>query len=418
MHKIVILGGGFGGLNVALQLEKRARRLGECEIILVDRRGEHLYTPLLYEVATGFLDAEGPECRGELRGGVCINLEQFRTIIGMKHIHFKRGDVQAIDVSAKTVTINNEVVAYDDLVLALGSETAFYDIPGLEDHAYPLKHLGHAFTLRDRLHACLNAYREGKDDKIEIVVGGAGATGTEFAAELAHYLHNLEQTNVIRRGDWSIRLVDALPMILMNFSDDLRGLALKRLASLGVTVATDTKIKSVTDTSLTVEHGGKEERWSTDVTVWCGGIKPASVLASLQLPKGPKGHLMVDEMLQVRGVNNVYSLGDCAQMGSDGTVAPALAQAAIKEAGALAENLVRHRGGDKMVPWHVPNAWHSLLPMGGKYAIGKIGSITVKGWLGYMLRKIVDLAYWKNVLPLRYAFKVWTRGAMTYMKND
>ncbi len=373
----------------------------------------------MYEVATGFLEAEGPDCRGELRGGVCINLEQFRTIVGPKHITFHRGEVTGVDVASKSVLLGNgDKISYDDLVIALGSETAFYGIPGLEEHAYPFKHLGHAFKLRDKLHACLEAYRQGKDNKIEIVVGGAGATGTEFAAELAHYLHGLERASHINTGDWSIRLVDALPNILMNFSDPLRALALKRLASLGVTVATDTKVKSATDKILVVERQGKEETWNADVIVWCGGIKPANVLEALVIPKGPKGHVDVDEMFAVRGVENIYALGDCSQIAIFGGFAPALAQAATQEARALAENVVRHVENRSQIAWVAPKQWHSLLPMGGKYAIGQLGPIRVSGVLGYLARKVVDLNYWKSVLPMRFALKVWTRGAMTYMKND
>lgn len=413
VHRIVILGGGFGGLLTALELERRCGRIGACQIILVDRSSEHVYTPLLYEVASGFLQEPGRICRGELKGGVCVSFEQYREIIGSRHVQFVRDEVVGLERSRKQVLLKqHEPITYDDLVIALGSETNDYGIAGLAQYGFPLKSLHEAYKLRGRLHLFLERYRDGVEEKVTIVVGGAGATGVELAGELGNFFQKLTQEQVIKEGAWSIRLVETGPQILAAFNPRVRSIAHARLRKLGVEVMVNTKIDSILEGAIVLSMDGRTSKTEADIVVWCGGVRPSSMLAKFGFLLGPKGHLDVDEYLRVKGEEEIFALGDAT------AIAPPLAQAAIAQAGALAENLVRHREGRTLRSWKSQKSWPAIIPVGGRFAIMEIGGFVLQGRLGYWARKMADARYLFRILPFKEAWHVWSQGARTYLKND
>ncbi len=418
-RKIVILGAGFGGLKTALDLEKFCTGLGECEITLVDRRSEHLYTPLLYEVASGFLSKPNHLCRGALRQGVCVSYDAYKTILRSKWVKFKHGEVVGLDTPAQEVHLGGgERLSYDVLLVALGSEVAYYGIAGLKEYGFPLKNVRDALNVRERIFRLLERYRTGVDPFFSIVVGGGGATGVEFAAEIAHHFRELEQQKFLKKGGWSVTLVDQATDVLMAFPKALRSCAQARLESLGIRVLLNTVVKEVTADAVMVETEGKKMRLEADVTVWCGGIKPSSTLESLGLPLGPKGHLIVDETLRVSGSTNIFAIGDNAQIKAGEGFVPALAQAAFTEAGHVAKNISLHLQEKELLPWVPPTSWWSIVPLGGKYAAAQIGPFKMMGTTAYVLRKLADLRYWLMILPVVDAFRVWFSGASTYIKND
>jgi len=422
-HRVVILGGGFAGLNVALLLEKCCGAFSESpiEIILVDRHPEHLYTPLLYEVASGFLETPSRVCRGGLRQGLCVGFEEFRTIIGSKMIHFHAGDVEGVDPARNVVHLKGqEDLTYDDLVIALGSETNFFGINGLQTHAFALKSLREAFAIRSALHDFLDRYREGKEEKLQVVVGGAGASGTEFAAEVANFFQRLQREGVLQSQSWSVQLVEMGPEILSMCAREVARAASNRLANLGVEVLRSTRIEEVTERSIRLLNSAGIQELEADVVVWCGGIKPSQVLKQCGVPLGPKGHVMIDDTFLVQGLSNVFALGDAAQFQDPHTkeFVPSLAQAAIAQAEIVAQNIAQHLENKPLMRWHPPHYWPFILPLGGVYAIATIGRFTLRGPLAYLLRKGADLRYLLRILPFFYAMKVWFEGAKTYLKND
>lgn len=412
-HRIVILGGGFGGLITALELERRCGRIGACEILLVDRRSEHVYTPLLYEVASGFLREPGRVCRGTLKGGVCVSFEQYREIIGSKRVQFVKDEVVGLDRASKRVLLKeHEPIAYDDLVIALGAETNDYGIKGLVRYAFPLKSLHEAYTLRARLHAFLERYRDGVEERLCVVVGGAGATGVELAGEVGNFFRRLTQEGVLKKSDWSVRLVESGPEILAPFDPRVRAAARKRLRELGVEIQVNTKIHEVKEHAVALTTDGITQEREADVVVWCGGIRPSQTLYHLDLPLGPKGHVDVGATLCVKGETEVFALGDAT------AVAPPLAQAAIQQASVLAENLVRHREGRSLLAWRAPKRWPAIIPVGGQFAILSFHGWVLVGRLGFLARKVADARYLFRILPPREAWQVWWKGARTYLQND
>lgn len=421
-HRIVIVGAGFAGLRTALELEKRCARIRQCEILLIDRNAAHLYTPLLYEVATGEPEQADAACAGELRQGLCVRFDDYVNIVKKKHVRFRRATVTSIDAGGKTVTLNGgERVSYDDLVVAVGSEPATYGVPGVSEHARMMKTLGNGFEIRDRLHAFLKNRRNGSREPFSLVVAGAGATGTEFVAETANLFRRFVEDGVLQRADYRLTLVEAGPNILAMLPESVRQRARDRLVALGVDVMTGTKLKRVGVATVTVADAqDTESEIPADLTVWTAGIKPSASLAAWGLPVDERGSVKVSAGFAVEGVANVYALGDCVSFLHPRTKqrVPALAQAATREGAVVAENVARKLERKMPMLWNPPERWVSAIPLGGRYAIADFGWLRLYGRLGYAVRKLADLQYFLSILPPREAWKLWRTGGKAYAKND
>jgi len=423
-HRVVILGAGFAGLRVALELEKRCARMGTCDITLIDRGPHHVYWSLLYEVCTGLENTAGEEC-DDLEAGICVRMEEYVSILRKKHIRFLRGEAVGLNAETREVMLANGTrVPYDDVVTAIGTGTATFNIPGVEEHAFTMKSVEHALTIRKRLGEFLAAYTHGTEARISVLVAGAGATGTEFSAELGNFFHRLVQSGILRPSDFEIRLVEAGPDILSMCGPSIRSRARERLQALGVTIMTDTKVTKLEEGKITlaVKAGDQEETnvYEADVVVWSGGIKPHAAIKALGLPTDEKGFVLVEPTFEVKGMPNAYALGDCAAIvhPASGKRVPALAQAAVKEAAIVAENIVRALERKGLMTWTPPERWITVVPLGGKYAIADFGSFHLWGIVGFAVRKAADLLYFLSILPPVPAFKLWAKGAAVYAKND
>lgn len=406
-HKIVIVGAGFAGLRTALELAKRRARLKAFEITLIDRNAAHAYTPLLYEVSSGELDASNAACAGELRSGVSVPLGPHVRALKKSPIRFCRADVAGIDWEQRQVRLSRgEPVPFDDLIIAAGVESSDGGVPGAHAFALPMKTLHDAFRVRARIHGLLEAYARGERARVAVTVVGGGPTGVEFAAETANAFARLERDGAVRKGDASVSLAQAGPDILPASSPKVRAIALERLARLGVTVRTNTRLDAPPTEG--------------DAVVWTAGVRPIRALAEWGLPVDERGYVTVDKTFAVEGKKNVHALGDCAAFFHPKTKArvPALAQAAVREAGVVAENVVRHLERKLPMSWNPPERWISVIPLGGAYAVADFGWMRLSGISGYAVRKLADLSYFLSILPPREAWKRWREGSMVYNKND
>lgn len=422
VHRIVIVGGGFGGLRTALEIEKRCARLKACAITLIDRNAEHLYTPLLYEVSSGALEASAKTCAGELRSGVCVEFDAYTNIVRKRHMRFVRGEVAGIDREERVVTlVNGEQIPYDDLVVAVGVETATYGIPGVAEYACSMKTLRDAFGIRKRIHAFVDAYKAGEEKRISIAVVGGGATGVEFSAETANFFNRLARQGILQAADFDITLLEAGGDILTAFSPAVRTRARRRLASLGVKVLVETKLKEVKAGSVVfLAKGGSVAEAEADVTVWTAGVQPLADVKEWGLPVDERGFVRVDRAFAIDGMKNAYALGDCAAFVHPKTKArvPALAQVAVREAGIVAENIARHLERKAPTLWNPPERWVAVVPLGGAFALADFGWFCVCGRAGYAVRKLADLQYFLSILPVREAWRMWRTGSKVYLRND
>ncbi len=421
-HKIVIVGAGFGGLRTALELAKRKVRLKAFEITLVDPRPEHLYTPLLYEVSSGDLELSSDACVGELQSGACVQIDAVRNIIKKRNIRFAQGSVATVDATEQNVVLSTgETIPYDDLVIAVGVESATYGIAGADRYALPMKTLKDAFAIRQRMFEFIRSYKDGKAKHLSILVVGGGASGTEFASETANFFHRMVDEETLLRWDYDISLVEAGPDILSMFPAPVRHCARERLHALGINVLAATKLKSVEANAVTLERAdGTAVRHDADVIVWTAGVKPLDAVKGWNLPVDERGFIKVTPNFLVEGSKNVYAIGDCASFVHPKTKkrVPALAQAAVKEAAIVAENIARTLERKLPMSWTPPERWITVVPMGGAYAIADFGWFHLTGILGYLVRKVADLQYFISILPIDEAWRLWSSGAKVYRKND
>lgn len=385
-----------------------------------------MYWPLLYEVCTALEETDPKDvCADDLQAGICLRVDDYVNILRKKRVRFLRGDVQGVDREQKVVKLDGgRTVPFDVIVFALGTTTATFNIPGVAEQAYTMKSVEHALAIRERLKSFINAYVHGEEARISVLVAGAGPTGTEFSAELGNFFHRLVKSGILRPADFEIRLVEAGPDILPMCSPAIRARARERLAELGVSIMTDTKVTKLEKGRITLEmktEKGEETRdFEADVVVWSGGIRPLDIIKALDVQLDEKGYISVEPTLEVKGFEQAFALGDCAGIVHpvSGKRVPALGQAAVKEAAIVAENITRRLQRVGLVSWTPPERWITVVPLGGKYAIADFGAFHLHGLMGYAVRKAADLLYFLSVLPLVQAVQLWMKGAVVYMKND
>lgn len=260
-HRIVILGGGYGGLNVALELERRLSRLrrSDWEILLVDRYGYHQHIILLHEVAANSItprDATVP----------------FSRLLRGKRIGFLQGEVAGADLEQRSVAFDGKRVPYDHLVLALGSETDFFGIPGLRQNSFGLKSIDEALAIHAQVRRAFTlaeaAPPEERRALLTFVVGGGGFTGVEMAGELADWLPELAEEHRIPMPEVRLTVVEASTTILVGFGRRPIRMAREKLAAKGVELKVGTPLVRAEPGLV---HLGSGEAIPTRTLIWVGG---------------------------------------------------------------------------------------------------------------------------------------------------
>lgn len=409
--KILILGGGFGGVRAALDLE---RYLGDrAEITLIDRNGYHLFIPAIYEVASARVMR--PDIfASELRSTVAI---PYAEIFHDRHINFIQAEIQTIDLEGKQVTTSaGTLLDFDYAVLAMGSETADFGIPGVGEYACQFR------TVQDALqiHQKIEEFFEKQDNlhrPIRIAIIGAGFSGVELAAEIATYTRRhkqrLESDQLAR-----VYLFEATPTILGMIEKEEREIIRRRLTRLGVIIKENSTIESVHSGTVALKTG---ERFDCDLVVWTAGIQAIKFLrsvAGLQLTE--YGKIIVSEHLHLPNHENIFAIGDNIEFIDRQTQkpTPSLAYLAIQQGQIAARNIANHIEGKEMLA-HKPFYGTWIAPVGRRYAIANLGRGRVfKGFLGWIVRELVDLRYFLSILPLGRALKVFFRDLWIFSRND
>ena len=340
MKRVVIVGGGFAGLHLVRRLEGRLRA-GEAQITMLDRNNFHLFTPLLYQVATGELPphAVAYPLRVPLAGD-----------------RFVRAEVEAIDLDAKVVRSSEGEFRYDIVVIAPGSVTNDYGIAGVKEHTLTVKWLTDGRALRHRI---LSVFEEAgaehdpqkRRELLSFAIVGAGPVGVELAASLRdlmdHTLRGIYPTIDFDREP-HITLVDGADRVLPQMNPKLSGIAARRLKRLGVEIRLGTLVQSVSAEGIDTRDG-RSLRAKT--VVWAGGVRINPLLTPLALQKSKDGRLVVDEYLRASGRDDVLSFGDAAAFEFQGKLLPMLAQVAVLQAPAAAMNLIHLVRGEPLEPY-------------------------------------------------------------------
>jgi len=384
--RILVVGGGFGGLYAARGLEKRLPA-GMAEVVLVNPENFMLYTPLLPEAASGTIEPRH----------VVVPLRRV-----LRRTRLIVGKVTGIDVDKRVCEVKppegeTRTYAWDYLVLAPGSVSRLLPIPGLREHARGFKTLPEGIYLRNHVLQQLEL-ADATDDADErrtrctFVVVGAGYAGTELVGELQSLTTRaLKAYPGLRPRDIRWILVDAAPQIMPELGRDLSRIALRTLRERGIEVRLETQVKEVGPDWVRLSDG---DDIPTRTFVWTAGVTPHPMLARIGLPADDKGRLVVDEYLRVHGREDVFALGDSARVpdrAAPGGFAPPTAQHALREAKACAANLAASLGEGHAQPFRFKGL--GLLVNLGEYkGVGRALGVPLSGFAGWFVTRTYHLA--------------------------
>lgn len=422
--KIVILGAGFGGVKAAFELCKKLDRLklgDKYELILVDKNKYHTYTPTLYEIATTSKDLAN---QIELKHIVTFHLDE---ILKGKNITILNNAVSKVDLLEGDIHFEDKTkLKFDYLILALGAEPNYFGIPGLQENSLPLKSFLDALKIRD---AIWSKIEEGAK-KIRIVIGGGGSTGVELAGEIKSWLCQLEEE--LHKCDATVSIIEGMPTVLNGFDERIVNKVTKRLRKIGVELLTGEFIAKAEPEKVILKSGRIVEY---DILIWTGGVKAASLMGELPLKKEQRGKVVAESQMEclpqspdLKLYGKIYGLGDaiCFYNPTTNKPIPLLAEAAINGAEIVAHNIVEDikvaEGISKKANHKIfrpKDEYPYVIPVGGKYAVAKLGPLVISGFAGWLLKGLVELYYMLfNVLPPLKAIKVWLKGLAIFVKND
>ncbi len=404
--RILVIGAGFGGLFAARALKNQA-----VDVLLIDRQNYHLFTPLLYQVATCGLEAE--EIAYPVRG-------IFRN---RSNINFLLGEVTGIDTADKIVSVRTNGTtrreAYDYLILAAGSVSNYFGNEEIERESFELKSLDDAVTLRNHILRMFEraAWTDDEDERhtlTTLVVVGGGPTGLETAgalAELYEHVLSKEYANLSPR----IVLVEAVDRLLAAFPKPLQRAAYQQVEALGVEVLLDKRVDGVSPGEVRISDG---TIIPTHTLIWTAGVKASPLAQMLDLPLQKGGRIAVKPTMEVEALPDVYVVGDMAHLEDpDGQPYPMLIPVAQQQGRLAARNILRRIAGEEAQPFHYFDRG-IMATVGRSRAVAYIfNRVQLSGyiaWLAWLGLHLVTLMGFRNRLNV---FVNWLWNYLTYDRS-
>ena len=392
-HRVLILGGGFAGVETARHLERLTRRRDDVEVWLVSRENFSLFTPLLPEVCSGMLEAR--HCVTALRAQLRRPSSWAVT-----------AEVEAIDLDAKRVTViggdgHPHRLNYDSLVIALGGETATFGIKGIHEYAVGMKTLADAFALRNRViemleRADLETDPAERAALLTFVVGGAGFSGVETAGEVEDFVRHVRRRFYpkIRPDEVTCHLVELKDQVLPEMPAEMGKYAARKLRERGYQLRLGTAIREVREDGVVVGEG---ELIPTRTVIWTGGVQPSQVVGEAGIEVDKAGRAVVQATLATNR-DGVWAIGDCARIPdvvSSGAYHAPTAQNAVREAKRLARNVVASIDGRRqgVEPFRYRTIG-TLASIGHRTGVGVVFGIRVRGWIAWFMWRGY---YWSRV---------------------
>jgi NADH dehydrogenase len=382
---VVVVGGGFSGLACARALEG-----APVDVLLLDRHNYHLFTPLLYQVATSLLNPSDIAY-------------PFRTIFRRsRNVRFRQARVDGIDMDRRVVrTQTGEEIDYDVAVLATGSENNYFSNEELARHTVGMKVLSEATRLRNHVLSCLElATRATSEEQrrayLTFVIAGGGPTGVEYAGALAELLDMVLGRDYpeLRRSDARIILVEGLERLLGAFHPKLGAYALRTLGSRGVEVKTSTLVRSATGDRVELSDGSVV---ATRTAVWSVGVRPVDPVDHAD--RSPSRRRRVDERLRLAGHPEIFVIGDAASVTVEGGELPMLSPPAMQAGRYVARSIrARAAGQDAPQPFRYVDKG-TMATIGRRAAVADLHGLKLRGtigWLAWLLVHIYDLIGFRN----------------------
>ena len=381
-RRVVVVGGGLGGLKLVSSL-----RDTDFQVVLVDKNNYNQFPPLIYQVASAGLEPSN------------ISFPFRRLFQGWKNFFFRMAEVQHIDTEEKAIKTSIGTIHYDDLVLAAGATTNFFGNKNIEASALPMKSVSESMRLRNTI--LQNLERAETEDNearkqalMNIAIVGGGPSGVEIAGVLAE----MKQTILPRdypdldTSCMHIYLINATPRLLGAMSERSSREAEKALKELGVEVMTNCMVTDYVDKELVLKDG---QRISAETVIWVSGIKANNIDGIPTESIGHAGRILVDRFNRVKGLKDVYAIGDqCIVEGDEAYPYghPQLAQVAIQQAKTLAKNLIRQEKGETEQPFSYHNLG-TMATIGRKKAVVEIGKLKFGGFFAWLLW-LIQVSLW------------------------
>jgi NADH dehydrogenase len=388
--KILIIGGGFGGVYTAMTLEKLLKGDPSVDVDLISKENYLVFQPMLPEVISGSI-------------GILDTTAPIRRLCPKTNLYTR--EVESIDFTNRTVTTSSGVrprpcqLAYDHLVIAVGNVTNFVGQPGLAEHALPFKYLGDALMLRNRVIHCLEEADIESDPELRralltFVVAGGGFSGVEAVAELNDFVRaGARNFRHIKAAEIRVTLLHAGPLILPELPEDLAQFAQNLLRRRGVEIRLNTRLAGATAESAILEGG---DRIPTKILVSTVPATPNTLVAALPCKK-ERGRIVVNKFLEVLDYPGVWALGDCAWVVDQNTwqPCPPTAQHATRQAACLAKNLIASLRGESKQAFAF-KARGKLASLGHRSAVADIFGLKLSGFVAWVLWRLIYLMKMPN----------------------
>lgn len=410
---IVIVGGGFAGLNAA----KILGREKSLRVIVLDRRNHHLFQPLLYQIATAGLSP------ADITQPIRTILRRYRNV----EVYLDK--VDRVDVETRQVITEKHRYSYDYLILACGASHSYFGHDDWEDFAPGLKTVEQATEIRRRILMAYELAEQAKSPEersalLNFVIIGGGPTGVELAGAIGEISHQTLDADFrkINPAESCIYLVEAGPRILAGFSPESSERAERDLKKFGVTVLTNSRVSGVSAQGVSIG----EKFIPARTVIWAAGVKPSSVGASLGVPMDQTGRVIVGPDLTIPGYREVFVLGDQAHFAhtASGQPLPGVAPVAIQQGRYAARTILRELRGGERKPFHYIDKG-MLATIGRADAVAEVAGVRLGGWIAWMAWLVVHIFYligFKNrvlvLIQWMWSYITYRRGARLIVDKD
>ncbi len=400
--KVVVVGGGFGGLQVAKKLKDEP-----VDVLMIDKHNYHTFQPLLYQVATGSLEPDS----------IAFSLR--KNFAGQKNFRFRNAEVTGINPEKNTIDTTIGEIAFDYLVIATGSTTNFFGNKDIKHFAMPMKSIPEALNLRSLIlqnieEAVLKTTRQEREPYLNFVLVGAGPTGVELAGALAELRNHILTSDYpeLEKDHMKVYLVDFQDRVLGAMSKEASRGAAEFLKSMGVEVLAGVKVESYDGVEIKFEGGKtiptKNVIWSAGVM----GVVPGGISNDL-IVRGNR--VKTDSVCRVVGYSNIFAIGDVASMITEETPKghPGVAQVAIQMGNHTAKTILQLINGEPTVPFKYFDKG-SLATIGRNKAVADLGKLKFQGffaWMIWMFVHLITLLGFRNKLIV---FINWVGSYLTY----
>jgi len=396
--KVVILGGGFGGLAAARALYKSA------EVTVVDRHNFQTFLPLLYQVSTAGLAADhvAYPIRGALR---------------KTNIKFRMGSPISVDHKNKEVKLDSsEVLKFDHLIVALGSVSADFGIPGVNEYALGMKTVHEALTIRAEIMRRFEDLCRFEDDtKLSISVIGGGPTGVEMAGAIAELIRGpLKSDQAKAAANIQVSLIEAGPRLLPPFAPSLSERTKKDLEKLGVKVLLNAAVKAIEHRKIILKD---DSVLNSEITIWAAGVKGSDAMAQLSLPTNGN-RVAVEPTMQVKNYPNIWALGDIAgALGKDGRPLPMVAPVAIQQGKFIAKQIARLVAKKPLTDFKYLDKG-SMATIGRNKAIVQVRGLKIAGPIAWLIWLWLHLFYLLGGRNKIGTMADWTWNYLTFDRGN